>query len=256
MSDIGDLFFYVIGGFFLGIFLFVKGFMWFRQKQLMENMPTSKIRSLAMGLAEVFGEVVPAEGKILKSPLSARDCVYYRYTIEEYRQSGKSSHWATIRKGEDGTHFFLKDETGLVLVDPKGAKVDIPRDFLFESHMGKDPPDTVRQFLKANNLSFEGWLFGINKKMRYSEYFIAPKDKLYIMGTASDNPFVEDATAKQGIEDIMITKGEHEKFYYISDKSEREILGSLRLKAMGGIFGGALLAVGCLALILLYIGVL
>ena len=86
--------------------------------------------------------------------------------------------------------------------------------------------------------------------MRYSEYFIAPKDKLYIMGTASDNPFVEEASAVEGVEDVIIKKGKHEKFYYISDKPERLILWRLKgIVACGFVVGSFLIIIGLISFI-------
>ena len=162
--------------FVIGIPLFIMGFIWLKQKRLIENIPTSKIRSLAMGLVEVYGKVVPWQGTMLKSPMTNRDCVYYKYTTEEYRRSGKHSHWVTIKKDMGSIHFNLKDETGMVLVNPKGAKIDIPKDFEFRSGLGTDPPTSVKQFLKINNLRFEGSLFGFNKTMRFRESFIEPSE--------------------------------------------------------------------------------
>ena len=69
------LFSYSAIGFFAGLFLFWKGFSWLKQKRLIENIPTSKIRSIAMGLVEIYGEVVPTQEKILKSPFTNKDCV-------------------------------------------------------------------------------------------------------------------------------------------------------------------------------------
>jgi hypothetical protein len=224
--------------FFLGVILIFIGFIWLKQKRLIEDTPTSRIRSLAMGPVEAYGEVVPAQGKILKSPFSNKDCVYYRYTIEEYRRSGKNNQWVTVKSGEERTHFFLQDDTGVVLVDPKGARISIPMDFKYSSQLGVNPPESVMQFLNNNRISFEG-LLGVNKTMRYQEYFIEPKDKLYIFGTAGDNPFVEDATATKGTEDVMIQKGKG-KIYYISDKSEKEILKNLGWMVMGGMLGGVI----------------
>ena len=234
----------------LGIGLFVWAIICFKDKRLIENIPTSKIRSIAMGLVEIYGEVVTSLDNILKSPFSQSDCVYYRYAIEELRSTGKSTHWATIRKGTNYVYFYLRDDTGMVLIDPQNAKIDIPADNVFKSSLGKDPSYMIKQFLEKERVKFEGSLLGINKTMRYSEYFIAPKDKLYIMGTAADNPFVKDASTFKGIEDIIIKKGKHEKIYYISDKSERMILRRLnRIVICGFVFGSLLIILGFISFI-------
>ncbi len=221
-----------------GIVIFIWTLIGFRKKRLIEHIPTSKIRSIAMGLVEIYGEVVPEKDNVLKSPFSDKDCVYYKYTIDELRSTGKSTHWVTVKKGWESRYFYLKDDTGMVLVNPYDAKIDIPVDNVFKSSMGKDPPYTVKQFLQKENVAFEGFLFGINKTMKYTEYFIEPKDKLYIMGTAMDNPFVKEASAVKGVEDVIIQKGKHEKFYYISDKHERIILKNLTLRVVCGFVVG------------------
>lgn len=253
MASDSDPLIYAVVGFFGGLYLFYKGFSWFRLKRLIENIPTSKIRSLAMGLVEIYGSVVPYEKKLLKSPLLGKDCVYYSYAVKEERGSGKNRHWVTLKSGTDMVHFKVKDGTGEVLVDSKGANIEIPYDFTFSSGMGRDPPAIVKAYLKNNRLSFETFL-GINKTMRYEEKLIEPSDKLYILGTAGDNPFVEEATAKKNEEDIMIQKGGNNDVYYISDRGEKDILSGLKWKSIGGIIGGALLSVICLAIILLYFG--
>lgn len=239
-------------GFFGGLGLFYQGFGWLKQKRMIENIPTSKVRSIAMGMVEVYGSVVPIKAKILKSPLSEKECVYYTYTIEEYRSSGKSSRWVTIKSGSDQSLFFLKDDSGAVLVNPDGATVDIPSDFTYQTRMGKDPPGAVIKFLVANKLSYESF-FGLNKTMRFTESYVAPGDKLYIIGEAQDNPHLEDGSAKKNEEDIMIAKGGN--FYYISDKPEAEVLRSYGWWVAGGLFGGVALAVGSLIVMLLYLGI-
>ncbi len=242
--------FYSLAGFAGGLYLFWRGFYWLKQKNAIENTPTSKVRGLAMGIAEVYGKVVPAS-EVLKSPFSGKDCVYYRYSIEEYRSSGKSRYWHTVDAGKGLTHFFIQDQTGKVLVDPQGAEIDIPLDYESKSGFGKDPSAIVRRFLKAREKSFEG-LF-MNKTMRYREHFIAPGDKLYVLGTASDNPFVEEATGKEN-SDVMMQKGQN--IFYISDSHEKDILNRFAWKVWGGLLGGAALMVACLAIILAYLNVL
>jgi len=79
--------------------------------------------------------------------------------------------------------------------------------------------------------------------MRYREWFIAPKENLYIMGTAGENQFVDHANVKDETEDIMIHKGDYEKFYFISDKSERKITHDLDLQIIGCFIFGPLLII-------------
>ncbi len=161
----------------------------------------------------------------------------------------------TVKSGSERVQFHLKDDTGTVLVDPKGAKIDISKDYEFGSGWGTDPPQKVLRFLETNGVHHESF-FGMNKQMRFMESSIVPGDSLYILGTAGDNPHVEEASAKHSIEDVMMQKGRFEKFYYVSDKPEKDILGRLSLKAFAGIFGGIALIVGCMAVIFIFTGML
>ncbi|MCJ7697540.1 MAG: E3 ubiquitin ligase family protein, partial [Thermoplasmata archaeon] len=95
----------------------------------------------------------------------------------------------------------------------------------------KDPPEQVILFLAANNLAHEGFL-GLNKTMRYRETIIVPDENLYIMGTAGENPLKIEATENH-VDSIMIQKGKYEKQYYISDKSEKQILKNLAILTYG-----------------------
>lgn len=234
----------------VGVRLFVRGLMRFTEKRLIENVPTSKIHSIAMGLVKINGEVVPAEKHALKSPLSGRDCVYYRYRIEEMMDTGRGPTWSPISLGERSPIFFLKDNTGLVLVNPEKARVEISSVNECKSGRGKDPPQKVLEFLESVGIKHKD-SFGLNKKMRFVEQIIAPYDKLYILGTASDNPYVEESTAMHSSEDIMIDKGKFEKFYVISDRPEKEFTSLLGRKSMTDIFVGIILIPGCVALTLI-----
>jgi len=249
MSGDGRILVYGVLGFFGGIFFFYRGLSTLRLKRLIENMPTSKVRSIAMGMVEVYGEARPCNGR-LRSPFSGSDCVYYRYTIEEYRRSGKSSRWVTVRKGQSNNCFYLKDDTGAVLVNPEGASIEIPMDNEYSSGWGNDPPHCVNAFMIENGISHDSFL-GFNKKMRFREYYIAPGDPLYVMGTAAENPSADPERLDVGAEHVMITKAN--KCFYISDSPEKKILGSLRWRMLCGVYGGAALSVICLAFILFYL---
>jgi len=236
-------------GFLVGLFLFYAGFMWLKRKRLIEDIPTSKIRSIAMGLVEINGKAHPAKKEIMKSPLTGKECVYYRYMVEKYVQSGKHGHWSTVKTGNSTEPFFVQDETGKVMVDPQHAEVHVPMSYHSQSQWGKDPEPVVKRFLEKENIRFEGRLFGTNYTMRYREWVISPNTELYVMGTADDNPYVEEATAVEGAEDIIIKRG-GEKIMMISNKKEKQILNTLKWKAILGIAGGALLSTVCLIFII------
>ena len=231
MSLVDNLIFFGIG-----VLMLIGGLASYRKRSLIQNIPTSKIRSIAMGLVEIFGEVVPTKEKLLKSPFTNKDCVYYKYVIEERRRTGsghyKSSAWKKIKEGSESVRFFLKDNTGQVLVEPKGAAVDIPADHEFR--LGTKPNRYAENFFNSINFRYKGFL-GLNRNIRYKEYFIQPKEKIYVLGTAGDNPYKEEATAHHSIEDIMIQKGKTEKTYYILDRPEKKTLTHLTFQTLGGL---------------------
>jgi len=250
----GEPFFLILIGLVGGIVLFVLGLRQWKWKRLIENTPTSKIRGIAMGLVEVYGSVFKPLQQFLKSPFTGKDCVYYKFSIEEERGSGKNRHWVTIKSGQDSVPFYAKDNTAAVLVEPKGASVEIPSDVLVTTSVFSQVPKGVQDYCDKSNISIKSWFFGLKKTMRFTEHHLAPNDSVFIMGSAGDNPYVEEATAQKGVEDIMIQKGKNVPFYYISDKTEKEVLKTFAWKVYGGMIGGGALFVISLAFLLGSVG--
>lgn len=148
----------------IGLLVLTYAFSVWREKRLIENIPTSKVRSLAMGLVEVKGVARPKAA--LKSPVTMTACTYYRYKIEKYVRSGKSSHWSVVDQGASTNYLYVEDETGKILADPVDADVQIGRDYQWTG----TKPGT-------------GWgIFG-GDKMRYSEWWIVEGEPVYVIGT-------------------------------------------------------------------------
>jgi hypothetical protein len=210
----------------IGILIFIMGFWWFKQKRLIENMPTSKIRSLAMGLVEIVGQVIPIGSSLLKSPHTNTDCVYYHYLVERYEQHYNAStkqtesRWVTVKNISERIRFYLKDDTAAVMVEPAGASIEIGTDF--ETRVGD---------------------------MRYKEQYIKPDETLYIMGTAGEKSGMTEASAAHE-ENIMIQKGKEDKKYLITDKSEKELLKSLKVRSLVAFIIGAVMIVIAIALLI------
>jgi hypothetical protein len=143
----------------------------------------------------------------------------------------------------------LKDNTGKVLVAPFKAEIDVPKSYFFDTGIfSKEPPIKIKNFLKKNNLNYKGFL-GFKKQMRFTEWTIVPGDKLYVLGNAIDNPGVAEGTAQMSHHDIMIDKKGGNPFY-ISNKSEKNILGSLGFKTYAYLIGGPVLSLICLFILL------
>jgi hypothetical protein len=181
MSDGRDIL-YVVLFLGVGIWLFFWGFMRLRRKRKIENIPTSTVRGLAMGLVELIGKAKKRTRLI--SPLSAAECVFYRYTVERYRKRGRHSEWVTIAKGDStAISFWLDDGTGRILVFPQGCESLMAVDYEFRTGLGKPLPSPLTHFMEQNGLSYKG-LFG-NHPLRFKEWFILEDETLYVLGTAT-----------------------------------------------------------------------
>ena len=59
-----------------GIISYLVGFYFLKRKHLIQNTPTSKIRSIAMGFVEIAGIVIPIDNNtVFQSPFSDQKCV-------------------------------------------------------------------------------------------------------------------------------------------------------------------------------------
>ncbi len=78
--------------------------------------------------ALVRGTVVARD--LIDSTLTGEPCVYYRYAVEEWRNThmaglASEGYWAATRFDEAIVEFYLQDEDGCrVIVAPENARVD------------------------------------------------------------------------------------------------------------------------------------
>jgi len=151
-----------------------------------------------MGMVELSGLAVGPYTMI--APVTARPCYCYRTLVWEWKRQGKSDQWVKVADECMHVPFFLDDNTGRVLVDPRGADLDLHRDFQEEFcdsfFTTKDPvPDNVRSFLARNSIVTKN-------KIKVEEFCIKPKNALFILGTLTENPGLE--LAPQPIRDVEV----------------------------------------------------
>lgn len=102
---------------------FIGAFYFFLRKRIIEDTPTSKIRSAAQGYTELSGISKLMEGSSISGSLTNTTCTWYSYTIEQHRSSGKNSRWVTIEEGISDSLFLIDDNTGGAVIDPGKANV-------------------------------------------------------------------------------------------------------------------------------------
>jgi hypothetical protein len=100
--------------------------------------------------------------------------------------------------------------------------------------------------LSGLSLSLGG---GSADRFRFTEYCILPEHWYDVTGTCSENPHPKDESDRN-----MLLKGKNEPTFIISWRNEKGIEGTLRNRALKFIFGGAALAVACLAFLLAKLG--
>ncbi len=105
--------------FALASLMFWGGFYFVRLKRQVENTPTSKVRSVAMGMVEIKGKAIRQFALI--SPMSHTPCVFYRLT--KYRRKENQQWIVSSVSSSDNVPFLVADETGEVEVDPAGCRV-------------------------------------------------------------------------------------------------------------------------------------
>lgn len=151
--------------------------------RLIENTPTSKIRSAAQGYVELNGKAQLMDGSTLLSPLSTRACVWYRYKIEKeviHRDSkgNVTRSWQLIKSARSDNLFLIEDETGRCIIDPDDADVVTTDKRVWYSH----------EFMQ---------------RRRYTEELITESEPLYAIGLFKTIDHVERHKHKSHISTLL-----------------------------------------------------
>lgn len=148
----------------LGVVAFYLGFRAYRKRQLVRDTPTSKIRSLAIGTAEVQGEAQPL-AEPLVSPLTHTPACMYQFKVREKQtvrkqrtdpQTGRTrteteEEWRTVLQLEEEVPFCVDDGTGRVPVEPDGAELLFEVEKEAEADEHEAPPAALRTWYEEHD---------------------------------------------------------------------------------------------------------
>jgi hypothetical protein len=211
-----------------------------RRQRLLADLPTSKAQGVFIGLVELKGT---AEAKDpLCSFLAGARCVHYAYEVQEKwsrtvtetttDSNGKTTTttrtedgWKQVAHGGQTENFYLRDDTGAVLVRPGGAKLEPA--VVFERTVSRSDP---LYYGKGPAIAVPG----SEHSRRFIEHAIVLHAPLYMVGTARERP---DIVAP------MITAADDGSLYLISTRSEQAVQrsaagGSWALWALGVVLAG------------------
>ncbi len=235
-------------GLFFGLVFVYSGLHRYLLAQKITNTPTSKVRSAAVGLVELSGKAVCREP--ITSPISQAKCVYWRVAAQYY-QPGKHGGWRQLYDKWSQSDFYLEDDTGKMLVLPKGAQVEIPADYSAKGYLnpinvfgigGKKLDAKVLEYLERSPSEKSVIQSYSHRELSFTEYYIAEGDPLYVLGTAEP---VQGASSALGYENLAIGKGKIEGTFYISDSGERKVIDKIRGSMWWQLAIGAVLTVVC-----------
>ena len=186
-----------------GIYLFGQGVLLLRRRQ--QTGSVTGICEAKAGPVFVGGWAQGTE--TLTAALSGRPCFYYRATVWRQEDPASDDSWEIVAEETQGKSFVLNDmlkndvsenakaeknKSGCILIDPRGAQVDLLRD-TYEEY-GKtllatftDIPSGLDAFLKRNKVD-------TSAALRVEEYLLPPGGEIFVHGVAIANP----ALAKSG----------------------------------------------------------
>ena len=223
-----------------GLYMFYNSLKNLKLKRLIENVPTSKMRSVAMGLVELKGKIEVSD-KVLEDPFDKKKCVFWRVHIEERVKRGKHGRWITRHKAKGQVPFFISDESGSVLIKLEGANMDdVKRDSQYETALlfSDKLPLNVRNYCNKNRIRFRG-LFGGKKRMRCRVTYLEPNNNIYVLGHARPLLQKEIKNSKSVTAAIEMVNN---SVFIVSDKSEKELIedrgGQFWVVPLGIIFSG------------------
>jgi len=150
----------------------------------LERIPLTQALTSTDGEVQLQGRAEAADS-VLQSPDTKTNSVYYRYLVEEeYRDCEGHKKWRTIRNESAAINFYLRDDSGTVLIRVQDARTlidwSVPRKFRQErgkyrySEWRIDVGDRINLF---------GWLSFVSAEANV--VFTQPGDYLPIISSYS-----------------------------------------------------------------------
>jgi len=177
-----------------GVYWFFTGFRTLKSSRTIQNIPTSRISTGAVGTyVEIKGNILQDGEQNLRGPISGQTCAYYSIEIQKLVQSKDHSHWKTLDQFYSSPDFFVDDKSGAIAkVFIAGARIQRQgkiNEFRISSNDFASMPAGLAQALRLNanqlrtfKFKENSWLF--SQQYRFLEWCFTPEESVYILGYA------------------------------------------------------------------------
>ena len=277
----------LIGGSLAGIHLLRTNISQYLLLQKIKNTPTSKADAAAVGLVELSGKI-RAQADLL-SPLTKTKCSFWKVKIEYYPRRKHNSKWFPLAFDQSPAFFYLEDNSGKILIDPKEAQIEIKTSNLFQGqlatnstyqrglearkqwddYMAKNPQsswhlvDSVYRGFSGDPKPFSQPVFDyinslpddVRKKVLQYQYSTLRVVEYLILD--GDLLYVlGTAEPREGVssavasENLIVRKGKFDKIMFIRESSEQKLTNDIGIWTYLGILCGFLLLIICVPLLL------
>jgi hypothetical protein len=261
----------------IGSFLFFRGFPFLKRKHLIEDIPTSTVRGASLGAVELSGKVVGPYTLI--APLSETDCFYYRAVVRGSSDEEKTPREEILYAPfflDDGTGRVLVDPRGaetelLATVDDEYSPSSgdaFTRHFLVRHGISSSLPAHIEEHCirAGDRLYVLGTLRenpGLQSAAECLAGGVAQSEQGFLSADAADlqrraaiesmlppGSALPPLPQAQVIETesfdlnppVVLMKGTSGQPFFISCRSQREIVQELAWRSAMYIWGGPILA--------------
>jgi len=195
----------------IGVITAISGFGIFhnlRRARIIEDTPTSKIRSAVQGYVELIGIGQYFNDTPVVAPLTLTECIWYHFKIEKkevrHTRKGTETYWRTVESKNSPDYFKLLDDTDHCVINPHDAEVHPKTE---ESWYGYTRWPNKASVINARKNSFFN-----SGDYRYTEKRIHHDDALYALGNfRTVGPDADAQSIKESVSKLLnIWKGQQQ----------------------------------------------
>jgi hypothetical protein len=178
-----------------GLYIFLCGVRLFARRPALHQASEVTVAAAAPGPAAISGTAVGSRS--LAAPITGRECYLYRTSIWQQDSPGKNE-WKNVVEETGHRSFLIKDDTGVLPVEPLGARFDLRNTFTGEfvvtpsSSHPAGIPGVVAAFLSRHGITPD-------RPVRIVECCLEPESPVFIAGTLQENSGIRDTSSDSNV---------------------------------------------------------